>query len=1255
MYYSADSNNTLSKEELISLFSNVGAISTLGQIGVYIYYRCVYLWIHNHNPSNDYFENELQEYSADLISKMHLQQLSRCSIRVMWSTIHNNTLYNEIAKIEPDSFINAYYYDYFSLSNTFSTLHNALMPQVMIMPFDYDHILFYHLLYIHENYPQDGMFFHYHRFTCTFDDPLISNYKSFCKVWSELFVIPKIRKLFPKDDLTLLFESLQKMKMTTTYEKSLIVLYAVLYRDYRLCEHKNDRIEKLRDGNDQIKIFESNQAVFTVKNPDRNKVRFLNRLFEATVPSGFMYSSPNNIAQWKIDFSNLLKFFGACSLEFSLNLLIPEAFPSISTVIAFLSQYPSREKHSTDRKIIEIICAYLYSLEQNSTDKVAAFKSYLENTLQRDGLYNFDDIYEHMNTLRTSYAVAPYKGKDEYRRIIADARSLLAPSEKKHDGAMLKHYLTTSNKEINAAKKLNEVPALYFFMNNQNNSCLVEDSLIFEDVANRVMQLYLHSVVLLQPSYSFLIKWLSDYRTKTRKTTVVIYDESIVQCLNEKFSQNKLISENSSKKYLYNLHIISSINNIYSYDLAISFYNKKEPRYDDLIALSRLLTSANRMICVLPRFFFEEDTFEKTRAQMLSYASIKMLTHVNSNLFSCSPKKKYIIDFGKNNPTQTKHDIPIRFIEIDKGLQGAKGNLIQSDLGIYYIGCPTEDILKMDRPYEGKSIRFIDVYRTQNDSTAKEKQHREKAREIRMASDFIILYTVTDHFGKRQAKCYFTKYRIPSKAVKAKKNYGKRIEESKVIVSAENDDALEKKIKNEFPLSERFKNLRNVAAEEIKSAFDEGILKNISLFSFTLAYSDEVRKHYVSRYDYEFCYRVLCGTSLGSLILNESTQDDFDKAIAELTDSNNIDQFKLLEQLGFLLDIASKRGVLFDSQSPVFTYLESRKKALQTKAQMRDAFTTKTLSFDEERHLIEWLLKRIPQKPVYLGTMIKLLTGMSSPEVCMLTWDDYCKTEHSKYYHFKVTKQMDKKTSEIVLLSSAYKYRIVPIPSFLSDLINEHKDRYKTSFGIASDKKLANYPLITTDYKGKEIASGNKAAKYPKKCSVNWLLRKSQEAKEKGAELPEKIVSYWDADITEDHDLNSYNADFYASNFKFHALNDAMMTQGEIAYILGLAPRDTFSRHYCDYSNPFIQIKLVEKLNDWCANYATWNNKPEVLSGIAQSEFRRRSILPVNAECTAGQILLTVNKKCLSDIEIMIASDRGIRGTITTYERQKNE
>ena len=45
------------------------------------------------------------------------------------------------------------------------------------------------------------------------------------------------------------------------------------------------------------------------------------------------------------------------------------------------------------------------------------------------------------------------------------------------------------------------------------------------------------------------------------------------------------------------------------------------------------------------------------------------------------------------------------------------------------------------------------------------------------------------------------------------------------------------------------------------------------------------------------------------------------------------------------------------------------------------------------------------------------------------------------------------------------------------------------------------------------------------------------------------------------------------------------MTMGEINYMIGIGAPDTFSQHYADYSNEFLQTGIIHKLSRWESGY----------------------------------------------------------------------
>lgn len=1175
----------------------------------------------------------------------HLDSLAT-QPKIELQSIAEKKLYNYIYDLEPDVFFDKYFSEYFGIVRPFSHLSSFFSG------YDFSELnsrsrllkLFYLFCYLRERFPNECLFFQYDKLQSLSKNAITPSFSIFCCIWRDFFVMSSISVIFPDLDYSEINYALSRLNINTSYYKALMIMYIVLYRDYKNCEHKQKTVEKLRDTYDPVEKFKSPQAVFTYKNFDESKPRFLNKLFENTVPISFRNSDQGG---WKSDFSTVLNSFCNCSLDYLIYYFIPDVFSSISTVISYLCSFPSSRNHSSDRKVIEIICAYLYAIESAEPNKVNEFQGYLEKKLNRESLINHKEIFNNLSLLQSSYAVINHIDERNYQAVYGKVKTLVLHTSKpkNDDKSLLDFYMDGFNNVVSNTYYFSNIPALNFLIEFHNNcrDSKVEDCIIFDEIANNAMLSNICKVVLLQPSFSFLHKWLSDYRTKNIETIVVIYEESIVNCLKAKLDDNNLISKKlyyTNQETNYKLAFINTIDGISEFDLALSFYNKDNPKYEDLVSLSKLVNDRNELLCVVPHKFFETEEYNDFRHEMASLVSIRKVTYFPSILFGYNPKKKYLVEFRKKNEGYKK--ISLRFFEIDKRIHADKSNRVKSVSDLFFINAPTEKEIKRDAPYDGETIDFFDA--CYNRELSKNKKNYNRAQQVGLAPDFNIYFNATNHGNGRQAKCFFAKYLPPSKKNSGKKDYGAKIEGSRVTISAKDNHDLAQKIIGEFPFSEKFTEFRSEAEKEIKLALKEGRLTNISLFTFCFSFANEIKQS-AKGFDYKFCYNALCRTSLGSLILNEATLEDFESAIAELVASTKMDAEKLYRQLEITLNCANKKSILLDDKSKIFTFIETRKELYQTRAHLREALSKKTLSFEEEKRLIDWLMERISKKPAYLGTMIKLFTGMSNPEVSMLSWADFCSTDYCDYYHFNVSKQRNYKSKEPEDFLNSFKYRVVPIPTFLSELIIAQREKIQKKYKIPFED-LMKLPLI---------ADSNE--RFMDFCSPNKLRLNSNKALTEGAMIPQSLVSYPENDGVEEHDLSKYSGDFYASNFKYHALNDAMMTQGEVAYVLGLVPHDTFSKHYCDYTNPFLQMKLVEKLNDWGSLYSDWKGAPQVQSGSTKSDIKgRKVIIPsYNSGCASGQLQLFVKEKCSSSIEITVAGSRGIVGTATVYEENKNE
>ena len=110
------------------------------------------------------------------------------------------------------------------------------------------------------------------------------------------------------------------------------------------------------------------------------------------------------------------------------------------------------------------------------------------------------------------------------------------------------------------------------------------------------------------------------------------------------------------------------------------------------------------------------------------------------------------------------------------------------------------------------------------------------------------------------------------------------------------------------------------------------------------------------------------------------------------------------------------------------------------------------------------------------------------------------------------------------------------------------------------------------------------------------------------------------------------------------------MTIGEINYILGVDAPDTFSRHYCDYSNDYIQIGIIQKLKRWENKYEQMIIRGKPISpsfGVQEGSFSLR-VGPYDSG--NASIDLVIENKSDSDADVLLKSEHGLNFNLTTYE-----
>ena len=153
------------------------------------------------------------------------------------------------------------------------------------------------------------------------------------------------------------------------------------------------------------------------------------------------------------------------------------------------------------------------------------------------------------------------------------------------------------------------------------------------------------------------------------------------------------------------------------------------------------------------------------------------------------------------------------------------------------------------------------------------------------------------------------------------------------------------------------------------------------------------------------------------------------------------------------------------------------------------------------------------------------------------------------------------------------------------------------------------------------------------------------------AAIQENVISILEGDAQFDVNLNASRNDLFAANFRHKAYHICGFTAGELCHYLGNKGPDTYTRHYCDYGNDFLQYSMVQKLKRWTYVYDSGNTK----FNMTHTE----EILTENQEYSTGRYLnglahaeLTVNlsEANTETIRIEIDCKHGLEGTILGIE-----
>ena len=401
-------------------------------------------------------------------------------------------------------------------------------------------------------------------------------------------------------------------------------------------------------------------------------------------------------------------------------------------------------------------------------------------------------------------------------------------------------------------------------------------------------------------------------------------------------------------------------------------------------------------------------------------------------------------------------------------------------------------------------------------------------------------------------------------------------------------------------------------------------------------------------------------TALASIFPKDADDEAYRTAMESVIPAEEKTTSKYWKQLNLIFRTCVSLNYL--QKNPISRLMtEADKKDIKELRDLRNALTKKTFTPDEEERMFRYVneptkipfgaryARRYEAKSIWLLGAIRMFTGMGLREVCALDWADFVKLDGLDSCQLLVYKFLEDNgtcTYSINQERSKYNYRKIPLAPILTQMLRNRLAFMREVQGY-TEEEIRQTPIILdrerTDTEVFEAAY----------CKYSEAVKSCKKLIEV-AEIPTQELVF-PGEQERVLDMNKYGGDIYYTNFRHRANHVCAFSRGELSYVLGNKGPDTFSQHYCDYSNDMIQYIMTQKLRRWTYRYEPVNGTPETRN----RENRVQSVVCVSSaeqNDLYSCLDITIRGKGGapdSHADVEISSKYGTTGTVRIYRKGK--
>lgn len=386
------------------------------------------------------------------------------------------------------------------------------------------------------------------------------------------------------------------------------------------------------------------------------------------------------------------------------------------------------------------------------------------------------------------------------------------------------------------------------------------------------------------------------------------------------------------------------------------------------------------------------------------------------------------------------------------------------------------------------------------------------------------------------------------------------------------------------------------------------------------------------------------GTEVEKLKVGISLKDDYVAAVDQFFENRFSDEDNDLrdEYLHYvwdflcdLLDTAVEKE--YYKINPVEDLVSRVRSRHSEFSELRDALTKKTFTQDEEMRILEEIQN--DGSPLAIGAMIRLYTGMPNMQVCALRYRDFKAIPHTGNYQFLVYQRIAKAGSSPTPLKRPEEYRRIPVAPILAEYINKHIQHWEST--LHTKVKGTDYYIVSEDLQVGKCPEDSRP--YAPSTLHKYCKRIIQ-----AIGIEHVTLSIPDEESgTKESDFSQYQSDIFRTNLRYRLKNTCGFTNSECDYMLGIQLKNTFAKHYCDFTNPFSQITMLTKLSWWCALHQPSEEAPKKKQLSLRNS--HLSVEPIGTGCASAALSLQVAPAVSgtpAEVAVAVESNCGCTGSI---------